>query len=69
LAAHDRLRLDIAAGRSPDAAFGDPVWLYRAVPHPVAPDRPPDRLDGSAFNDTRISESQRKRNGIIAVLR
>ncbi|HEX6094460.1 MAG TPA: cobalamin biosynthesis protein, partial [Dongiaceae bacterium] len=50
-----------------DAAFGDPVWLYRAVPHPVAL---VGRLIGwmdRRFNDTRISEFQRKRYGIIVI--
>jgi adenosylcobinamide-phosphate synthase len=50
-----------------DAAFGDPDWLYRAVPHPVV-------LMGRAigwmdqrFNDARAPEQDRKRNGIVAV--
>jgi adenosylcobinamide-phosphate synthase len=50
-----------------DAALGDPQWLYRAVPHPVA-------LMGRAiawmdrrYNQPHLSESQRRRNGIIAV--
>ncbi|MFM9841463.1 MAG: adenosylcobinamide-phosphate synthase CbiB [Dongiaceae bacterium] len=51
-----------------DAAFGDPVWLYRAVPHPVAL---MGRLIGwldRRFNDPRLSEFQRRRNGIITVV-
>jgi adenosylcobinamide-phosphate synthase len=44
-----------------DAAFGDPDWLYRVVPHPVAL---MGRLIGwldRRFNDPRLSEFQRKR--------
>jgi len=50
-----------------DAAFGDPDWLYRALPHPVALIG---RLIGwmdRRFNDPRLPEFQRKRNGIIVV--
>jgi adenosylcobinamide-phosphate synthase len=50
-----------------DAAFGDPVWLYRALPHPVALIG---RLIGwldRRFNEPRRSELQRKRNGIVVV--
>ena len=50
-----------------DAAFGDPVWLYRAVPHPVALIG---RLIGwldRRFNDPVDPETRRKRNGVIAV--
>ncbi|HVR69166.1 MAG TPA: adenosylcobinamide-phosphate synthase CbiB [Verrucomicrobiae bacterium] len=50
-----------------DAAFGDPVWLYRAVPHPAALIG---RLIGwldRRFNDPVDPEARRKRNGVIAV--
>src|SRR5262245_61021924 len=50
-----------------DAAFGDPDWLYRAVPHPVV-------LMGRAigwmdrrFNDARSQEQDRRRNGVVAM--
>ncbi len=51
-----------------DAAFGDPVWLYRALPHPVALIG---RLIGwldRRFNDPLDAEARRKRNGTIAVI-
>ncbi len=51
-----------------DAAFGDPVWLYRALPHPVALIG---RLIGwldRRFNDPLDPEARRKRNGTIAVV-
>lgn len=51
-----------------DAAFGDPVWLYRALPHPVALIG---RLIGwldRRFNDPLDAEARRKRNGTIAIV-
>jgi len=50
-----------------DAAFGDPDWLYRAVPHPVVL---MGRIIGwmdRRFNDSQAAGSWRKRSGIIAV--
>jgi adenosylcobinamide-phosphate synthase len=50
-----------------DAAFGDPDWLYRAVPHPVVlMGRVVGWMD-RRFNDARARERDRKRNGVIAV--
>lgn len=51
-----------------DAVFGDPDWLYRAVPHPVVVIG---RIIGWAdrrYNDPRAAEAQRRRNGVIAVM-
>jgi adenosylcobinamide-phosphate synthase len=49
-----------------DAAFGDPDWLYRAVPHPVVLMGRVVGWTDRRFNDARAPEQDRKRNGIIA---
>jgi adenosylcobinamide-phosphate synthase len=51
-----------------DAAFGDPDWFYRAVPHPVVLIGRVIALMDRRFNDARAPERDRKRNGVVAVV-
>ena len=51
-----------------DIAIGDPAWLYRRLPHPVAAiGRLIARLD-QAWNDAALAESLRARRGLLVAI-